>query len=136
MKAGKGQWFAIGTITDVVGLARSIFYSAKNWQDTLQSTLPGYRERIVHVYLKPEEGGLNLAMGKQTIDVLVGLGGRAGESARRARDEGAGRQVAFRSSRIIAGAASWSPSPVLKKRSPAPPKLGGRGFWRRLWRIR
>jgi len=46
-------------ITDfVIGLVNA----AKDWQDLLQSTLPGYRERIATVYLKPEEGGINLTM--------------------------------------------------------------------------
>jgi predicted acylesterase/phospholipase RssA len=56
--------------------------SAKDWQDNLQSTLPGYRERIAHVALKPEDGGLNLAMDEQTILKLVGYGEQAGELLR------------------------------------------------------
>ena len=44
----------------------------------LQSALPGYRERIVHVHLKDSEGGLNLNMSQETIDLLVELGDRAG----------------------------------------------------------
>jgi hypothetical protein len=56
--------------------------SAKDWQDNLQSTLPGYRERIAHVVLKPEEGGLNLAMDEATIRKLVNYGEQAGETLR------------------------------------------------------
>jgi predicted acylesterase/phospholipase RssA len=55
-----------------------LVYSAKDWQDNLQSTLPGYRERIVHVVLKPDEGGLNLTMSKETVARLVGYGQQAG----------------------------------------------------------
>lgn len=52
--------------------------SAKGWQDNLQSTLPGYRERIVHIALDDSrEGGLNLTMDKHTIDTLVDRGGEA-----------------------------------------------------------
>jgi predicted acylesterase/phospholipase RssA len=58
-------------------LAR-LLYSAKDWQDNLQSTLPGYRERIVHVVLKPDEGGLNLNMSEATIEKLVSFGKQAG----------------------------------------------------------
>jgi predicted acylesterase/phospholipase RssA len=54
--------------------------SAKNWQDNLQSVLPGYRERIAHVALKPDEGGLNLTMDQATIDTLVCYGKQAGET--------------------------------------------------------
>jgi predicted acylesterase/phospholipase RssA len=59
-----------------------LFYSAKDWQDNLQSTLPGYRERIAHVILRPEEGGLNLAMDEATIRDLVERGRRAGVALR------------------------------------------------------
>jgi hypothetical protein len=48
----------------------------------LQSTLPGYRERIAHVALRPEDGGLNLAMDQQTILKLTGYGEQAGELLR------------------------------------------------------
>jgi predicted acylesterase/phospholipase RssA len=58
-------------------LAR-LFYSAQNWQDNLQGTLPGYRERIVHVVLKPDEGGLNLNMSEATINKLANFGKQAG----------------------------------------------------------
>jgi predicted acylesterase/phospholipase RssA len=58
----------------------SLIDSAKGWQDNLQSTLPGYRERIVHVALDDsKEGGLNLAMDKETITTLVDYGRQAGE---------------------------------------------------------
>jgi hypothetical protein len=53
--------------------------AAKDWQDNLQSVLPGYRERIVHVGLSDDEGGLNIAMTEETVRQLVALGERAGE---------------------------------------------------------
>jgi hypothetical protein len=53
--------------------------SAKDWQDSLQSVLPGYRERIVHVCLKPDEGGINLAMDAATINRLADYGKDAGD---------------------------------------------------------
>jgi hypothetical protein len=58
--------------------------SAKDWQDNLQSILPGYRERIVHIGLKPDEGGLNLTMDKAKVDALVGYGQEAGDMLRTA----------------------------------------------------
>lgn len=39
-----------------------ILAAAKDWQDQLLSTMPGQRERIAHVLLSKEEGGLNLSM--------------------------------------------------------------------------
>lgn len=58
----------------------SLMDSAKGWQDNLQSTLPGYRERIVHVALDDsKEGGLNLTMSEETIRELVKYGRAAGQ---------------------------------------------------------
>ncbi len=53
--------------------------SAKDWQDSLQSVLPGYRERIVHVVLKPDEGGINLNMDAATVAKLAKYGEEAGD---------------------------------------------------------
>jgi hypothetical protein len=58
----------------------SLIDSAKGWQDTLQSTLPGYSERIVHIPLDyTKEGGLNLKMSERTIKKLVKYGEEAGK---------------------------------------------------------
>lgn len=65
----------IGTLPEFI---MSLIYAAKDWQDRLQSTLPGYRERIADVYLKANEGGLNLTMTPEQIQGLVDLGERAG----------------------------------------------------------
>lgn len=68
----------IDTVFDFVG---SIVDTAKDWQDTLQSLLPGYSERIVEIRLDPaKEGGLNLAMDRQTIEALTGHGLAAGRA--------------------------------------------------------
>lgn len=57
----------------------SILNTAKDWQDTLQTMLPGYAQRIVEVRLNDaEEGGMNLDMGPETIARLVGFGEEAG----------------------------------------------------------
>jgi hypothetical protein len=56
--------------------------AAKDWQDNLQSTLPGYRDRIVHVGLKSDEGGLNIAMPPKLVLRLGEYGARAGVDMR------------------------------------------------------
>lgn len=62
------------------GFIGSIVNTAKDWQDTLQSRLPGYAERVVTIRLDPNrEGGLNLDMGEETISVLKDLGTEAGQ---------------------------------------------------------
>lgn len=59
--------------------AAQIFYTAQNYRDTMQSYLPGYRERIVQIRLNPDEGGLNLGMSKSTIEKVMQKGGEAGD---------------------------------------------------------
>lgn len=61
----------------------AIVRSMMNWRDSLQRSLPGYRERMVHVGLPPEAGGLNLAMTPDTIRLLGRVGGEAAERLER-----------------------------------------------------
>ncbi len=57
----------------------SVLNTAKDWQDTLQTALPGFAERTVEIRLdEAKEGGLNLSMSKDTIESLIGLGRQAG----------------------------------------------------------
>src|SRR5262245_1351743 len=44
--------------------------------------MPGYRNRIVHISLKPDEGGLNLTMPPDLVRVLTTRGRIAGEALR------------------------------------------------------
>jgi hypothetical protein len=57
--------------------------SVKDWQDNLESTLPGYRKRTAHVALKPDEGGINLVMETEMIRKLANYGEVAGETLRK-----------------------------------------------------
>jgi predicted acylesterase/phospholipase RssA len=56
-----------------------MFDSARNWMDNLQSMVPGYRDRLVHVYLDKLEGGLNLNMPSGLVTALSGYGELAAE---------------------------------------------------------
>jgi predicted acylesterase/phospholipase RssA len=56
--------------------------AAMSWQDNLQSTLPGYRDRIVHVGLKSDEGGLNITMPPELVSTLSTYGAQAGVDMR------------------------------------------------------
>ena len=60
--AGGGINLPVQPFEGLSGFLMRLINSAKDWQDNLQSILPGYRERIVHIGLKPDEGGLNLTM--------------------------------------------------------------------------
>lgn len=69
------RWANIGGLT---GFGKQIFDSARNWRDTLQMELPGFRERVCHIRLSKEEGGLNLNMNEATIGALLDRGEEAG----------------------------------------------------------
>ncbi|HEY9700239.1 MAG TPA: patatin-like phospholipase family protein [Trichocoleus sp.] len=60
------------------GFIWQIFLTSQNYRDTMQSYLPGYRERIAQVRLTDSEGGLNLAMDNATIQKVMEKGEQAG----------------------------------------------------------
>lgn len=62
----------------LIGFLFSIFNSAKDWQDTLQSQVPGMYERVVTVRLEPHQGGTNIAMPPEVIQQLIDYGAEAG----------------------------------------------------------
>ncbi|MBY5801821.1 patatin-like phospholipase family protein [Rhizobium leguminosarum] len=78
-KAGQGQLLPTQGFSGLAAFVFALFDSAKDWQDSLQSILAGYRERIVTVSLKPDEGGLNLDMPSERISQLIDFGERAGD---------------------------------------------------------
>jgi len=62
-------------VNGLFGFLGAIVNTAKDWQDTLQSRLPGYAERIVEIRLKPgSEGGLHVEMDEATVEELARLG--------------------------------------------------------------
>jgi hypothetical protein len=61
----------------VIDFFMMLFDTARNWGDTELMAMPGYRDRIVHVSLAEDEGGLNLNM---PADIIAALGDR-GECA-------------------------------------------------------
>ena len=65
---GQGLWrAAIGFIGAIVG-------TALDWRDSVQRALPGYRERVVHIGVPPNQGGLNLTMTAKDIASLDNAG--------------------------------------------------------------
>ena len=93
--AGSGSQLPVLPFDGLGGFLMRLLMSAKDWQDNLQSTLPGYRERIAHVVLKPEQGELNLAMSEATIRKLVNYGEQAGTTLRKKFDLDAHRWRRF-----------------------------------------
>jgi predicted acylesterase/phospholipase RssA len=64
--------------TALPGFLGAIFSAVQNWNDNTQSVLPGYRDRIVTVYLDADEGGLNLDMPATVLKRLEQRGAAAG----------------------------------------------------------
>jgi hypothetical protein len=75
-------WTRLGTAASFFGFAPfafSMINAARNWMDNLQAAVPGYRDRIVHVYLNKQEGGLNLNMPAKVLEALNRYGKEAAE---------------------------------------------------------
>jgi predicted acylesterase/phospholipase RssA len=62
----------------LLGFLHAILDTMQNWMDNAQSTVPGYRDRIVHIRHSKDEGGMNLVMPPQVIEALSDRGRRAG----------------------------------------------------------
>jgi Patatin-like phospholipase len=67
----------------VGGFLGGIFGAMQDWRDNLQLKVPGFRDRVVHVSLSEEEGGLNLNMPVEVIDRLSNRGRLAGQLLQR-----------------------------------------------------
>jgi predicted acylesterase/phospholipase RssA len=52
--------------------------AGQNWRDNAQASLPGFRDRVVHIKLTEDEGGLNLDMDPAVIEDLDDRGDLAG----------------------------------------------------------
>lgn len=78
-----GQMTRFSTFDDkggsFVGFFGAMFDTARNWGDTELMTLPGYRDRIVHVGLAEDEGGMNLNMPREIIERVGERGALAGK---------------------------------------------------------
>nr|WP_228028697.1 patatin-like phospholipase family protein [Donghicola mangrovi] len=79
----QGKWprrkMKVNLFKNVVGFFAAIGNVAKDWQDSLQSEVPGMHERIVTIRLKNKEGGSNINMTGDTIKKLQGYGLAAAE---------------------------------------------------------
>lgn len=64
---------------EMSGFLFSIVSTMQNWRDVLQARAPGYRDRIVHVSLQGDEGGMNLDMPQEVLSRIAAKGSVAGE---------------------------------------------------------
>lgn len=73
-----GRLPSFSSFRSVPGFFSAIVNVMQNWNDNAQSILPGYRDRIVTVFLAPDEGGLNLDMPQAVLKRLKARGTAAG----------------------------------------------------------
>jgi predicted acylesterase/phospholipase RssA len=61
-------------IHDVLGFLRAVFETAQSYRDNAQAGMPGYRERILQLFMDSHEGGLNLDMEPAVIEHIQAKG--------------------------------------------------------------
>ncbi len=61
----------------VFGFLKSIVRTMQDWSDATQLGAPGFRDRVVHVRLTADEGGLNLRMKPELIARVAARGAEA-----------------------------------------------------------
>jgi predicted acylesterase/phospholipase RssA len=77
--SGIGSVARFNEFTTITGFFSALFDTARNWNDTELMAMPGYRDRVVHVALAEDEGGLNLRMPAGIIARIAERGERAAE---------------------------------------------------------
>jgi predicted acylesterase/phospholipase RssA len=75
-----GRFPRYGGTSTLGEFAASIFDTMQNWSDSMQITMPGFRDRVVEIRQNPDEGGMNLQMGPEVIDRLAARGTQAGNN--------------------------------------------------------
>jgi len=66
-------------VPNIVSFMAALFDSASSFRDNTQAWLPSYRERVAHVFLAGNEGGLNLTMPPEVIRGIEAKGVLAAE---------------------------------------------------------
>lgn len=73
-----GRFLRYTPISTLGGFLGAIFNSARNWADSTQIAMPGFRDRIVEVRQNADEGGMNLQMPAEVVAGLANRGAEAG----------------------------------------------------------
>ncbi len=66
-----------GDRPSVIGFVKAIVRTMQDWSDATQLGAPGFRDRVVHVRLTADEGGLNLRMKPELIQRVAARGAEA-----------------------------------------------------------
>jgi len=96
LAAGQEIVPAYTPIPDLFTFIGTIIRTMQNWGDNTQMRLPGYRDRVVHVNLTEDEGGLNLTMPQDVIRALTNRGKAAGGMLRDQFDWDRHRWIRYR----------------------------------------
>ncbi|MBT9465523.1 patatin-like phospholipase family protein [Hydrogenophaga sp.] len=62
------------------GFIGALVSTMQNWSDNSLSRMPGFRDRVVRLRLKPNEGGMNLNMEPENIEAMATRGAEAAEA--------------------------------------------------------
>ncbi|MBV8373850.1 MAG: patatin-like phospholipase family protein [Candidatus Eremiobacteraeota bacterium] len=68
--ASAGRLLRFSSISGIPSFFVAMFGALQNWNDNMQTVLPGFRDRIVTIAMAPDEGGLNLSMDAATVERL------------------------------------------------------------------
>ena len=98
-RAGTAEWWV--SIDSLGGFVRSIFDTLQNWETNTQLHVPGYRDRVAHIQLADNEGGMNLSMPRDLIDKLSERGRCAGEKLSRRFSTGDGTELTWDNHRWV-----------------------------------
>lgn len=77
---GEERWTIWGekpALAQLGAFGGAVFRTAQNWLDNRQMRVQGYRDRIAHIYLRSDEGGMNLHMEEEVVAQLSGYGAQA-----------------------------------------------------------
>lgn len=75
-RGGINEWWT--PFDSLPGFVLAILQTMQNWRDNMLLHLPGQRDRVAHVLLGKDEGGLNLTMDRATIEDVALRGREAG----------------------------------------------------------
>jgi predicted acylesterase/phospholipase RssA len=70
------RWSEVQSVPAFIGQIKD---TMQNWRDTMQSELPGFRDRICQIRFGKGEGGLYLDMDEKVIQELIQRGDEAGD---------------------------------------------------------
>ncbi len=99
-------------------LLGAVLGAARNWRDTLQSAMPGFRSRVAAVRQHPSEGGVTLFMPRTTVAALALRGALAGARLRqRFRDDAQWERHRWLRLRVAATALEDTRARLLRARS-------------------